>query len=70
MIHAPQFGIHHGVSRGQRVSRSCLSKVRYATEDRAITVAARACERVSLRVYGCPDCGGWHLTSQVQRWAA
>lgn len=48
---------------------SCASKHRYATENRAIQVAI-TCSRergVSLRVYHCKYCDGWHITKRELR---
>jgi hypothetical protein len=44
--------------------RSCYGKRAYPSEPHADSVANRVwCERkVSLRVYWCDGCSGWHLT--------
>ena len=49
-------------SRGQ-------SKRRYKSEHEALDAAAhgRAVRGAELRVYECPDCSGWHLTSRPAR---
>ncbi|MGB0218337.1 MAG: hypothetical protein ACPGJF_03300 [Sinimarinibacterium flocculans] len=49
--------------------RSCLSKCRYSSANRANAAVRRARlrRRVVLRTYYCEHCGGWHLTKQVQR---
>lgn len=51
------------------VSVAPCAKKRY--RNRAIAEKARASiERWSeapMRVYGCPDCGGFHITSKVYR---
>ena len=45
-------------------------KGRYPTERAAIKIALRSSLRsgTALRVYRCPDCHGWHLTSR-KSWA-
>jgi hypothetical protein len=45
----------------------CGRKRRHPTQLDAIASAIRCSARAGhpLRVYACPDCGGWHLT----RWA-
>lgn len=64
-------GIHHrGVCKtcappvpDQTRQRMCASKVRYATQGKALGVAQNAAKRTTfLRVYRCPMCKGWHLT--------
>lgn len=49
-------------------SRTCGGKKRYVTEIEAQMVLLRIQSRsthdtVPIRVYPCPDCHGWHLTS-------
>lgn len=46
--------------------RSCGGKRRYSTEDVANAVAVRCfnARGVSLRVYSCSLCGGFHVTKQ------
>lgn len=52
---------------GQTAARTCGSKFRYRTKQEALYFAAK---RVGsgkagyLRVYQCPYCHGWHMTSQ------
>ncbi len=47
-------------------NRMCLGKIRYRSE-KDPSLARRKIRRhrdTVLRVYECPHCGGWHLTSQ------
>lgn len=46
--------------------QSCGRKVRYGTEDIAVSVAATRFKRGAgiMRPYSCIHCGGWHLTSK------
>lgn len=49
--------------------KACSSKNRYLDEEDALE-ALEACERHgrrNLRIYRCPYCDGWHLTSKPQR---
>lgn len=42
-------------------------KRRHPNATAAIAAAIRCSKRGRpLRVYRCPDCGGWHLTSRVR----
>lgn len=47
---------------------SDCSKVKYTSEDNAKKARAAVGKRKrfssKLRVYECPKCGGWHLTSE------
>lgn len=47
------------------IQRSCGNKSRYSTPEKAGMYAARCKESrtVDLRIYFCPFCGGYHLTS-------
>lgn len=46
---------------------SGCGKKRRPTQIAAIAAAIRCSRRGKpLRVYRCPDCGGWHLTSRVK----
>ena len=49
--------------------RGCVSKVRYATEKRAVRVAKQVQHKrgVQTRAYACDHCQGWHLTKQPKR---
>lgn len=49
---------------------ACLLKIRHRSEEKALSRAARAVSRNGarrLRVYRCPACRGWHLTSRTRR---
>lgn len=47
---------------------ACRDKTRHATQGKALVAAVRAARRGDrLRVYRCPICKGWHLTSQEKR---
>lgn len=50
------------------ISLSCNNKVRYSSPQRAGAVAKQCKEerQVSLRIYACGLCGGFHLTSQLE----
>ena len=55
----------------KKLHMPCADKNRYSTYERAIAVAvvrteARQGAPKALRVYSCPHCSGFHLTSQVQ----
>jgi len=63
--------------RGRRINASatradidaCMRKIRHRTEERALVRAARCAGKYNaraLRVYRCPACNGWHLTSKVR----
>lgn len=48
----------------------CKEKNRYRTQKKAIVAASLALRNKNsntrkLRVYQCPECDGWHLTSKV-----
>lgn len=50
--------------------RACARKRRYATSVEAKKAAAYGSKRKDapkLYVYGCPYCGGWHLTHRKPR---
>lgn len=46
----------------QRVKRAC-GKTRYRTRGIAEDARHRRLDE-ELRIYGCPECGGFHLTSR------
>lgn len=49
--------------------RMCSGKRRYPSEARAMNTAIRALHReqaTGLRVYRCPVCDGYHLTSRLR----
>lgn len=50
------------------IHRPC-DKVRHETQRQAIASAIRSSRRAGqgLRVYRCPRCWGWHLTSKQKR---
>lgn len=50
---------------GRRDHRACGRKSRFPDEASAIASASYLMHKgnKSLRVYHCPYCGGWHLTS-------
>lgn len=49
--------------------RACLSKKPYSTKKLALTVKNRLEKtregRGNLRIYDCPYCDGWHITSKL-----
>lgn len=49
------------------INRMCHGKKRYPAEITALIEAQKcaAARKVALRVYQCPVCDGWHMTSQV-----
>jgi len=50
--------------------RACARKIRHRTESKALVAASRSAGKnnaKALRVYHCPQCGGWHLTHQARR---
>lgn len=53
--------------RGAVVYRMCTRKLRYPDEYEARRRgrARSRCCGISLRVYECPFCGGYHLTSKI-----
>lgn len=53
-----------GVPERPDIQAACTTKKRYTTETYARRVAAELSEArgYPLRAYGCPHCGGWHLT--------
>lgn len=60
--------IHKHRGPSPYTSRSCPQhKIGHSTEARAKQKAAQALKRdgIELRVYKCPHCHLWHLTSQV-----
>lgn len=57
----------HANEQLARTRRGCTSKIRHATEAKALAAAARAAAKrhvKGLHVYRCPNCNGWHLTSR------
>ena len=50
-----------------RARRMCLRKVRHETREGAESSAAYCSNRsgVTIGVYHCPLCGGWHLTHKI-----
>ena len=56
-------------SNGKCKERSCLSKRRYWSEVDALVMASRLLghrHAPPLGAYLCRNCGGWHLTRQVE----
>lgn len=55
-----------GHEHGRAVEIACRGKRRYTSEKFALTVAADCFARRGtwLRVYGCDECSGFHLTHQ------
>lgn len=53
----------------RRGQGQCGSKARYATRRIAEQVRRETEAKTGdrLRVYGCPDCGGFHLTGKLRR---
>lgn len=52
-----------------RYEKACASKNRYVTKGEAEAALLACAEhgRSGLRIYRCPYCKGWHLTSHPQR---
>jgi hypothetical protein len=51
---------------GDEGMRMCGSKMAYATQaDALVAATVNARYAASLRVYRCPICGKWHLTSKA-----
>lgn len=51
----------------EKMVRSCIGKKKYSSAQFARYVADKAERRGRpLRVYHCPTCDRWHLTSQVR----
>lgn len=51
----------HGKGATFKEARNgCIGKARYVEKSYAKKVA----KRLNLKIYLCPFCGGWHLTSQ------
>lgn len=52
-----------------RYEKACASKNRYAAKGEAEAALLACAEhgRHGLRIYRCPYCKGWHLTSHPQR---
>lgn len=52
---------------GIQAHRACGRKIRYKDELTALARAERSMlyGAPTLKVYRCPYCGGWHLTSKV-----
>lgn len=50
------------------LKKACTSKRRYASHIEAEDAAAWCADhgRTGLRIYRCPYCGGWHLTSKPE----
>lgn len=63
MIHAPQYGIYAGRTRGE--IRMCGSKDRHESEGDALAAVVRHGTSMPLRAYECRVCGGWHLTKRI-----
>jgi hypothetical protein len=58
-----------GAEKIARQERSCLSKRRYWSQVDALVMASRRLEHeraLLLGAYACANCGGWHLTRQVE----
>lgn len=49
----------------RNIKRSC-GKMRYRDKEEAVDRAhlRAGSDKIYLRVYECPDCGGWHMTSR------
>ncbi len=56
------------MTASQWQARSCWGKERYTSRRFAEEVRHRAERREGepLKVYGCPECGGFHLTGRVR----
>lgn len=54
----------------KKLGLPCADKKRYSTYDGAVAVAVVRTEAWNgpdaLRIYRCPHCGGYHLTSKVE----
>ena len=52
---------------GEPGHSACGKKIRYKTKSEALVKASTSAKygAPALRVYRCPYCGGWHLTSKM-----
>lgn len=52
---------------GDKVKAACLRKKLYISHeeaDRALLLCRKHEPTLKLRIYNCPQCKGWHLTSK------
>jgi len=59
------------LSERKKITNSCLRKSRYETIQEAKKVADyyKDKENLTLRIYKCKPCGGYHLTKKAKKWS-
>lgn len=58
------------VYTAEQIAKMCANKKRLASENDAILLAVKVKQRggPDQRVYKCPNCKKWHLTSRLTKW--
>lgn len=66
---ANKYAEHSRADEMRRLAKGCTGKRRFESEQDAMDfVPSRPqWEGLSMRAYLCPDCKGWHLSSQKAR---
>jgi hypothetical protein len=54
----------------KKITHDCLRKRRYSTipEVKAVVDFYKQAENLTLRIYKCRHCSGYHLTKKTQKW--